>query len=288
MSAKNSHNPRRRGAADPSWLAQSYDAFPRIEEAFHAALDESLNPRGPELLYDIVGGMGLPRGSDAVDVGCGEGKHSLELAERFQFTVTGIDPVPRHTELANAKLAVFSALHPDAAGRVSFRLGVAEALPLADRSVDLVWCRDVLVHVADLDQAYAEFQRVLREGGQVLVYQMFGTDGLEPREADWLWRTMGVVPTSAEPARTDAAISAAGLRVENRIDLGIEWGEWAEEQAGKSSKRLLYASRLLRDPQRYIAQFGQSAYDIMLGDCLWHVYGMIGKLERRVYLLSRG
>jgi hypothetical protein len=25
---------------------------------------------------------------------------------------------------------------------------------------------------------------------------------------------------------------------------------------------------------------------MMLGDCLWHVYAMIGKLERRVYLLS--
>jgi len=25
---------------------------------------------------------------------------------------------------------------------------------------------------------------------------------------------------------------------------------------------------------------------MMLGDCLWHVYAMIGKLTRRVYLLS--
>jgi hypothetical protein len=25
---------------------------------------------------------------------------------------------------------------------------------------------------------------------------------------------------------------------------------------------------------------------MMLGDWLWHVYGMIGKLTRRVYLLS--
>jgi hypothetical protein len=24
----------------------------------------------------------------------------------------------------------------------------------------------------------------------------------------------------------------------------------------------------------------------MLGDCLWHVYAMIGKLERRIYLLT--
>jgi hypothetical protein len=88
-------------------------------------------------------------------------------------------------------------------------------------------------------------------------------------------------------ARTDAAIAAAGLRVDDCIELGSEWGEWAEEESGKPGRRLLYAARLLRDPRRYTAQFGQKAYEIMLGDCLWHVYGMLGKLERRVYVLLR-
>lgn len=115
---------------------------------------------------------------------------------------------------------------------------------------------------------------------------MFGGERLEPREAAWLWRASGVVPTSADPALTEGAIASAGLRLDERVDLA-EWGEWAEEHTGKSSRRLLYASRLLRDPHRYVAQFGQAAHDIMLGDCLWHVYAMIGKLERRVYLLSR-
>jgi hypothetical protein len=27
-----------------------------------------------------------------------------------------------------------------------------------------------------------------------------------------------------------------------------------------------------------ISQFGRDNYDIMLGDCLWHVYRLIGKL----------
>src|SRR4029077_12140619 len=98
---------------------------------------------------------------------------------------------------------------------------------------------------------------------------------------------MGVVPASADAARTDAAITAAGIRVEDLFVLGSEWGQWAEEESGKGSERLLYASRLLHDPERYIARFGQAAYDIMLGDCLWHVYGMIGKLNARVYVLTK-
>jgi hypothetical protein len=83
---------------------------------------------------------------------------------------------------------------------------------------------------------------------------MFGTDQLEPREAEWLWTTMGVVPTSADPGRTDAAIATAGLQVDKCIEVGTEWGEWAEEQTGKGSRQLLHASRLLRAPERPLAR----------------------------------
>jgi hypothetical protein len=30
----------------------------------------------------------------------------------------------------------------------------------------------------------------------------------------------------------------------------------------------------------------RACYDIKLGDCLWHIYRMIGKLSSRIYLLS--
>jgi SAM-dependent methyltransferase len=268
-------------------LEQLYDAYPRLEHDFQAALDISLNPRGPELLYDLVSDLRLPRGATVVDVGCGEGKHTLKLAERFHFAATGIDPVERHIQIANEELVAATERLPELSRLVRFELGTAEALPLDDASVDLVWCRDVLVHVAPLDKAYAEFRRILRESGRVLVYQsFFATDRLEPGEADWLWKTSGVVPTSAQPDRTDAAIAAAGLHVDERIDVGIEWAEWSEEQTGKKSRRLLHAARLLRARERYVVQFGQAAYDMMLSDCLWHVYHMIGKLGGRVYLLS--
>src|SRR4051812_7317531 len=141
-------------AMSSEWLESFYDAYPRIEDEFGAALDESLEPRGPELLYDLVGGLGLAPGSVVVDVGCGEGAHAIRLGERFGFAVAGFDPVPRHLELARGAVPAEVAL------RVRFAAGTAEELPVADGSVDLVWCRDVLVHVADVGAAYAEFARV--------------------------------------------------------------------------------------------------------------------------------
>jgi hypothetical protein len=74
--------------------------------------------------------------------------------------------------------------------------------------------------------------------------------------------------------------------VERYLELSSEWGEWLEERDGHGTRRLLHAARLLRDPVRGSAQFGEMAYNTMLGDCLWHVYPMIGKMSPRVYLLS--
>ena len=258
-------------------LDQAYDAYPQIEGEFEEALDQSLDPRSPGMLYDLVAGLGLAPGAVAIDVGCGEGAQAIGLAERFGFSVTGIDPVSRHIEAASAAAA--------STGTV-FKLGTAEQIPAGDATADLVWCRDVLVHVADLARAYTEFRRVLRPGGRVLVYQMFGTEWLEPREAAGLWDTMGVRPASADPANTDAAIAAAGLRIDQCIPIGTEWGEWTQEHNGNEGRKLLHASRLRRGRDAYVERFGQAPYDMMLGDCLWPVYGMIGKLARRVYLLS--
>jgi SAM-dependent methyltransferase len=278
---------RRVGGVPPDTpfdLTSFYDDFPRVEERFQAALDVSLRPRGPGLLYDVVDALGLSPDALVLDVGCGEGDHTLRLAQRFGVSARGVDPVPRHVEIATAALAAQT--DAQLRERVSFTVGDAERLPVDAGAVDLVWCRDVLVHVADLDRVYAEFRRVLRPGGHALVYQMVVTDRLEPGEAGWLLPTMGVVPASADPARTERAIAAAGLRVQERWELGSEWGEYAEEHAGMAGRKLLHAARLLREPERYRSQFGPAAYDIMLGDCLWHVYRMLGKLSSRAYLLS--
>jgi len=261
---------------DPA-LLEGYDKYPRIEEAFQAALDESLNPRGPESLYEIVANLRLPAGTNVVDLGCGEGRHSMELAERFGFLVRGIDPVPRHIELSNQRLDEAAEQNPELRGLVSFGPGQAEALPLPDASIDLIWCREVLVLVKELDRAFAECRRVLRGGGRMLIHDTFRTDGLEPRDAEPIG--------GADQQWIEAAFTAAGFEVEEHLELGSEWGERAQEETGAGGRRLLHAARLLRDPERYIAKFGRAAYDIMLGDCLWHVYRMIGKLSGRVYLL---
>jgi SAM-dependent methyltransferase len=273
--------------ANSSFLSLSqHDSFGRIEEQFNDALDQSLSPRGSDMLYDLVTELGLQPGAVALDVGCGEGRHTIELARRFRLNVLGIDPLARHIDIAREALAHEAAADPGLGNGVRFDVGSADALSVMGASVDLVWCRDVLCLVEDLDAAYAELRRVLKPGGRGLVYQMFTTDRLEPREAAWLLPTMGCVSANMRPEYTEAAIRAAGLQIDRCLILGTEWGEYGQERTGRGARKLLHAARLLRDPGRYIQQYGQENYDIALGDCLWHIYRLIGKLSDRVYLLS--
>jgi SAM-dependent methyltransferase len=242
-------------------IVEAY-GFDAVEDAFHATLEESLDPRGPDALYDLVAAMGLPEGSGAIDVGCGRGgKHTRALAERFGFSVVGIDPFAEPPNI----------------------VGVIENLPFEPESFDLVWCRDMLSHVQDLPRAFAELRRVLRPGGRAMVYLMLATDRLERAEAAELFRLVRVVGSAFDPGNVEEAMT--GFRIDERVEIGSEWGEL--DDGRKPAQRLLWAARLRRDPERYVAQFGRENYEVMLGDCLWHVYAMLGKLSRRAYVLTK-
>jgi SAM-dependent methyltransferase len=252
--------------------------------SFDALVDTSLSPRGPSMLLQIVRELDLRPDSVALDVGCGAGEHSFRLATHFGLQVLGVDPVQLHLDLAReARRDV----PEEIAARVTFGRGSATHLPVADASADLVWCRDALVRVSDLDDAFAEFARVLRPGGRAVIHQLVATPLLSLSEAAWLFPVLGVVLSSMSASTTDSAVAASGLMVDASLDIGSEWGEYAQEESGTASRALLRASRLQREPDRYRSKFGDAAYDAMLGDSLWQVYLMLGKLAGRILVLTR-
>lgn len=260
--------------------------YEQIEATFLAEVDRSLHPRGSESLYDLVGDLALPAGAVVLDAGCGKGRHSVELVRRFGVRVIGVDPAPVHLEMSAAAVARAESATPGIAARIEFAPGRVEQLPLEDGSIDLVWCRDVLGAVADLDAAYREFARVLRPGGRAVVYQ----SGLAPDLTDLeaaRFAALDGPPSSADPARTEQAIAAGGLQLDRWFSVGLEWAEHLAEATGKGPRRVLHLARLLRQPERYIERFGRWEYDVMVADCYWHLWRLMGKLDERVYLLTK-
>ena len=93
----------------------------------------------------------------ALDVACGTGRHAAHLAG-LGHTVIGTDISPLMLEVAREKL-------PD----VELHLADMHALPIADASVDTVVTGLAVNHVPDLAPVFAEFARVLRPGGHLVV-----------------------------------------------------------------------------------------------------------------------
>jgi len=104
----------------------------------------------------------------AVDVGAGTGDLSFALARLApQARVLAVDFAAQMLRRAEAK-----GRRLGLAGRVQPVLGDALALPVASGTADAVVTGFTLRNVADLERACAEFYRVLRPGGRLVVLEL--------------------------------------------------------------------------------------------------------------------
>ncbi len=93
----------------------------------------------------------------ALDAACGTGRFA-EFLTRRGHQVIGVDSSP--DMLAYARRRV-----PDG----EFHVGELDRLPLPDEAADVIVCALALVHVPRLEPVLAEFARVLRPGGDLVI-----------------------------------------------------------------------------------------------------------------------
>jgi SAM-dependent methyltransferase len=165
----------------------------------NAAADyERGRPGWPEEIAEVGG---LPREAEVLDLGAGTGKLTRVLARRFAH-VTAVEPD-----------ASMRAVCSQVTGCCLD--GSAEAIPLADHSVDAVFCAEAF-HWFDWPVALAEIARVLRPRGTLVL----------------AWN---VPSAETEPAFPQAASDVARRYERPGVEAGgaiYQSGAWREPFAG--------------------------------------------------------
>lgn len=218
-----------------------------------------------------------------LDVGCRDASHLIELVQATSARGVGLDPVPHLVEQARA--AVGEAGLGD---RIEVVEAAMQHIPFPDGSFDLVWCRDVITVVDDLDSGIDEIARVLRPGGHLIVYTVLATDRLEPKEAEMLLgQSLAIVPENLDGENVERAFRRAGLEVVKKDEIGTEWREHAEERSQPASQALLRLARLRRQRERIIEEAGEDIYAHIESNLHWLVYQFLGKLMPTIFVLEK-
>ena len=162
---------------------------------FDEDFGHSIATQAERAAWDRILALVLPRDRTlaALDVGCGTGFLTLELAARGH-RVTGVDLAPAMLALARQKAAA-----QGLAAR--FEEADAENLPFAANSFDLVISRHVLWTLPHPEAAIDDWRRVLRPGGRLAI-----VDGAQ-YDAD------AARTPQRENARTSSEYAAIGDRL---------------------------------------------------------------------------
>ncbi len=107
----------------------------------------------------------LQPGETVLDLGSGAGMDCFLAAARVgpTGTVIGVDMTPEMVEKARRNAEQVGA------NTIDFRLGEIEALPVDERSIDVVISNCVINLVPDKASAFREILRVLRPGGRLMI-----------------------------------------------------------------------------------------------------------------------
>lgn len=199
--------------SDDERVVSTREGYDRWAEVY----DDEANPlvilEGPE----VARVLGEVRDLDILDVGCGTGRHAVELG-KAGARVTGVDFSSGMLEKARAKPGgeAVRFIHQDAAG----------PLPFEARSFDRVISCLVVDHVKDLAAFFGELRRVCRDDGFIVISVMHPAmmlKGVQARFTD---------PRSGQEVRPQSVANRISDYAMGALSAGLQVIELSEHDAG--------------------------------------------------------
>lgn len=156
---------------------------------------------------------GVGSGDRLVDLGCGRGGPTIDLATNLDIETIGIDLVPYNLHLARVNAY-------EKAAKAQFVRGDIRHLSLASGSIDAITAIDSLVYVDDPEAVLNEIGRVLDVGGQAVVTDLLISDEahVDPAVASRFRQAWSLGPMVDTDAYREV-IASADLHIDAWTDL---------------------------------------------------------------------
>jgi len=209
-----------------------YRFYHSDKDAIHLALnfDGVFNADGYYVQPQIVGEQINQLGAeDVLEIGCGKGFNSQFLAGQYpNVKFTGVDLTPLHIKVAMQKASKINNL--------SFQIGDFNKLDFPDESFDIVFAFECLCHAKQPQTPLAEIFRILRPGGQLIVF-----DGYRKAKLATFERELQMATCLTE---TSMAVQQGFAEIENWLDVAKSAGFYVEKSEDLSFATLPNLARL--------------------------------------------
>jgi ubiquinone/menaquinone biosynthesis C-methylase UbiE len=255
------------------WTAQADNALDILDVGAHY--------RPPKTLLDYLRPW-ISGDSLVLDAGCGRGEQGAAIASEMGSQIVCIDVLTETVELATRQMNDRSL-----GDRMHLCVADLSTLPFQSGVFDGVLSREMLVHVANVDEAAAEMVRVTKRGGLAVIQTSVETELITDREAEAVYRPLEIARPSMLKNRIETAFRTAGYEIREQEDIGAELYLYYEATEGRASREFMRAARLLQEEGRLKKILGLERFEVLLALYRYHVYHLLGKLSTLVYVLEK-
>jgi 2-polyprenyl-3-methyl-5-hydroxy-6-metoxy-1,4-benzoquinol methylase len=146
-------------------VAKGFDATPELIQFIPYLLQDLFElGSSPEIIIDILNSLHLNKKTKVLDLACGKGAVSIQIAQRLGFSCKGIDLFKPFIEIANVK-ALEAGLHTLCNFEVMDIINAVEK----ERDYDVVILASAESLLGEVNEAIGFLRKCIRKGG-IIIY----------------------------------------------------------------------------------------------------------------------
>ncbi len=172
-----------------SYFFEIYEAIPRQGPGDRESTERALRLLPP-----------LTRGQRILDIGCGAGAQTIDLARATEAQIVAVD---RHQAFV-AQLAKRAA-EQGLGARIQAQVGDMNDLAFPDGSFDVIWCEGAIVIIIGFAKGLSTWRRLLVPGGHMVVSELCWLRDDPPTEVKAFFDAEGADVTGMDARRRDIA-----------------------------------------------------------------------------------